>query len=528
MKSPARIGVLTKAKRFQRQYDQEIEFDLGEFADISPEWVKNPLTELAQMSQLRREHRQSIVDLREGLIASTTLAGWREMTREPPSSATLEQITKYFTELEQHLAKRRGSHSCQAGRVSARTRAFIYEIVKRRSMDERVPRLRVAFVTILSTKGKGRRLLSDDPHTGREPLSAIPHESLDGLHAKFTATLESDMERLRQACIRELYEYDKTKAVVQKARSLFVSVEQESEIRTAYSDGYAKRRKLLERIGREVVLAIALRAEARLIEPLPAILDKEGSTAGSWELVRLLEPGEGYGQNISQLANVEVAPPARVLLACALLLSIHTGWNFSSVVDLDRAGINEADGDYWLQSIKTRTHDETPVVLVKQSEPGVARAISLLCDRLALLKQRGWVNHDERRLWLTFRTIYAGAPQNLINWGTARHAFIKRHGLTNFSPDQIRVQKLAQIATGPGGIGLAQIAAGHKAISTTMEYVQKLLVERRNSSILLEFERRFDATVRYLIDEKSVDAKQRLIAYPIGDGSSCSESPRDL
>lgn len=521
MTSPNRIFVRTTKKTYQRQYDGEVAFDLGIFAGISPEWVEAPLTELALLSQLRREQHQSVVNLKVGLSVTSELPAWQALTKEPPSAAKLEQVVKYFTELEQELARRRGTPLLQDGRVSAATRAFVNRTIKDKSMDDRVARIRVSFVTTLPTKSKGRLLISDHPEAGRGPLSAIPHESLQDLRQKVTQTLESDMERVRQACTKELDEYERVKAAVQKASSLVVPPETESEIRVALTGPYLCRRQMLQGPDTAAVLAVVLRAEARLSSPLQKVDDKEGCTAGSWELARLLDPPEGYGQNIQQLANVEVAPPVRLLFACAQLLQIHTGWNFSSIVDLEVHGMVDVEGDIWLQSIKSKTRDETPPVVVTKNDEAVARVILLLRNRLTLLKERGWVDTAESRLWLTFRSIHRHAPQNVINWGTERQRFIARHRLPSFSGDQVRVQKLAQIATGPGGVNAAQLAAGHVAIQTTMAYVQKLLLERWNASVLLEFERRFDATVRFLIDKNSVDAEQRIIAYPIGDGTSC-------
>ncbi|MFN4350940.1 MAG: hypothetical protein ACK4F6_09035 [Hylemonella sp.] len=521
MTSPNRIFVRTKKKTYQRQYDGEVAFDLGAFAGISPEWVEVPLIELALRSQLRREHHQRVVNLKVGLSVTSELPAWQALTKEPPSAAKLEQLVKYFTELEQHLTSRRGTPLLQDGRISAITRAFVHQTLKKKSFDDRMARIRVSFVTTLPTKSKGRLLISDHPIAGRGPLSAIPHESLQDLHQKVTQTLESDMDRVRQACIYELDEYERVKAMVQKASALTVPLARESEIRVALAGSYMCRRQLLQGPDTAAVLAVALRAEAHFSSPLAKVDDKMGCTAGSWDLVRMLDPPEGYGQNIQQLANVEVAPPVRLLFACALLLQIHTGWNFSSIVDLELQGMVDVDADTWLQSIKAKTHDQTPPVVVSKNDEAVARVILLLRNRLAMLKERGWVEADESRLWLTFRSIHRHVPQNVINWSSARHAFLARHKLPYFSGDQVRVQKLAQIATGPGGVNAAQLAAGHLAIQTTMAYVQKMLLERRNASILLEFERRFDATVRFLIDKDSVDAEQRIIAYPIGDGTSC-------
>jgi hypothetical protein len=44
-----------------------------------------------------------------------------------------------------------------------------------------------------------------------------------------------------------------------------------------------------------------------------------------------------------------------------------------------------------------------------------------------------------------------------------------------------------------------------------------------NSAINLEFERRLDASIRYLVKEKDVKPRA-LHAVPIGDGASCSNS----
>jgi hypothetical protein len=206
-----------------------------------------------------------------------------------------------------------------------------------------------------------------------------------------------------------------------------------------------------------------------------------------------------------------------------MTIQMHTSWNFSSVLFLRREDIDMRDFPARLQSIKSRTRDQTPAVIVERRDEAVVLAIGILSRRLSLLIEQCGDRWSSTSPWLSARSLLCGKNAPIAAWQIVFAKFQARHGLPAFSPEQLRVQCLAAVSLNPGGLQSAMLLAGHSSQATTYRYVDKLLLQRYNAANSLEFERRLDATVRYMIDPKDEADAQPLIAYPIGDGTSCQD-----
>jgi hypothetical protein len=95
-------------------------------------------------------------------------------------------------------------------------------------------------------------------------------------------------------------------------------------------------------------------------------------------------------------------------------------------------------------------------------------------------------------------------------------ALREKYDLPKFTFEQIRVQKLTVVSLEKGPVAAAEIA-GHSFFGSIGGYIDHLLTRRVNSSINLEFQRRWEAEVLSHIRREHI--KDPLV--PIGDGSSC-------
>lgn len=516
-----RIGVQTRRKHYGKVYPAELSFEPHEFSANSCSWLWPALLALRRKSQLRPLVSDTVRHLQIGLASVEVLQSWGSLCAKPPRMATLDDVLRLFSELEDTLATTYRHAPRQAGRVSAVTRRFVRDYLRAAGADGRLQRLSSVYRTQLPIKSSSRALISDAPGRGKAPLGAIPHSSIGDLKSKSSQLLEEDLERIKAACRAEIARYHAAVRTLHKLRSVTDPKVEIEWLRAQLRGAYLRRRELITGPHSEVAIAMMLQLAARLAPPLDAA---QGTYAGSWTAVTKLKPMiDGFGQNILQIANVEVAPPVTVLTAAAILLMAHTQWNFSSVLELTADDIDARALPYRLQSIKTKTGDATPPALITAADHDALLAVRLLQERLTLLKQRGWVPETEVRLWLSSTRILSGNPDNVAHWQSGLKKIIERYKLPHFSYEQIRNQTVSMVVFNSGSLEDGQLAAGHASLSTTHRYVHGVLMQRRNSAILLEFEKRFDATVRFMIDPETVPADQRLVAYPVGDGSSCGD-----
>jgi hypothetical protein len=191
-----------------------------------------------------------------------------------------------------------------------------------------------------------------------------------------------------------------------------------------------------------------------------------------------------------------------------------TGLTLDAVQTIDRGVL--------IQGFKTRTGDHTPIAHIAPSDAAAIWAIRFLVRRLDALQKYGFVPPGSKSLWLGSR--YSKDGPRLFIASNALHSFQKRHRLPQFSFDQIRPEVIAASVVN-GEIENGRRIAGHVGISTTGHYLDQLLLNRLNSAINLEFQKRLERSVRWNIrEESSQEVSPALLDLaPIGDGASCRD-----
>jgi hypothetical protein len=218
-------------------------------------------------------------------------------------------------------------------------------------------------------------------------------------------------------------------------------------------------------------------------------------------------------------------------IASQILLAEHTGWNGSSIVSLNERCISGASPPLEIQSFKSKTDDHTPISVVEANDVGALRALNHLQDRLSWLKKLRLVSVEEIRYWINHGPLLKGhkPPTEYVSFAADLTKFQKRYGLPSFSINQIRKQVLAKISVETGGLDAARRKAGHGSIRITGGYLDQLLLQRMNSSINLEYQKKLEASIVYEVELTSAGREReqgKSLFFPIGDGATCA-NPAD-
>ena len=224
--------------------------------------------------------------------------------------------------------------------------------------------------------------------------------------------------------------------------------------------------------------------------------------------------------------------PNSVLTAIFALILSHTGWNPGSVGELIVTGIScLPKGGYRLQSYKSKTDDQTPVVEVPRHMKVLCKAIELLLWNRQQLGQLGLIDlKKEKRLWFGWQDDNFQMTIDFLNSSRIK-AFCNRYGLEIFLPSELRPLKAALTYIPQGDLEAVRVLLGHNDLKTSDDYLQNTLFFRLNEAMILEFQRRIETTITYVQGGESLIVKRslssnhidgKLFLIPTGDGGACA------
>lgn len=486
--------------------------------EVSAVWVWDALLTTARSSQKNPLVRSSLMLLLNALKKISQLPSWALLCSMEPSLISMEAVLKMFTDFDILLLKTCNSNN--AYRLSVAFRSFFGGAVVQVSTDARLKQLRKTFKTKCSFNRNGRQLISDVVHHSRPILAALPHESLKDLYKSTAEILETDLEKVRQAALDVVANYDASIAELDRIEAIGFSFFDVVAMERLFLDGsqedYSWDIKSIE-----IYISIRL-SIVQGKRPRVAVLEYARLPPSIMEHAKFLSRVEKIEKNFVGWLKSREFPSKEVLLSCALIIQIKTGWNFSSVLDLSSESVDVKALPHRLQSVKTKVGDETPLVLIEKSDDDVLSVLSLLSTRSASMERLGIRNSG---IWTGPRASADGVYKKLSSWRL--EYFCRKHDLPEFSPDMLRGQVIAVDSVNKGNFPLAQSKAGHSSPSTTFHYLNKNVIRNLNSANTFEFEKRFDATIRYFLDPNALTKDEKILSYPIGDGSSCAhpESP---
>ena len=223
--------------------------------------------------------------------------------------------------------------------------------------------------------------------------------------------------------------------------------------------------------------------------------------------------------------------PNDVLTAIFVLLLSHTGWNPSSIGSLTIDSITQLpQGGYRLQGYKSKTDDQTPVSEVPRYLKAQCKAIDLLLWNHHQLGRLGILETTrERRVWYGWQANFETTSDVISPQRIER--LCKRHEIDYFTPSELRPIKAALTYLHQRDLEAVRVLLGHTDLVTSESYLENTLFFRLNEAMMLEFQRRIEATLTYatggddLLLRRSLlnrHVDRTLLLVPTGDGGACA------
>lgn len=522
------VTVMTRYQLHQRQYVRPIHFSAKEL-DIdaaSWTWLYPALDALAMESVVRRVNSQEVAKVRRHLKLATSSPEWRSLIASPPEQCDAISIAKFFRSFDQVLESN-GFTEASSSDVSRQLRKFLLKYFRTCGIADIRDQVSRLYTPLHSAKTSGRKLISDMPWPGRPPIDATPHGTFAELKSSIQTRLIGDLDLIIAACCDVLDRYEAAILAIEQFADRELSDARKEDIINKLINTPWRERWCEADIVDYISLFARERKMQTTLQPLPSYRNNYLPPT-SLNFFRSRLCGLSNGTSLGALLSLDVAAPGLVLLACALIIQRATHWNFISVLELESDQITINEFPHRIQSVKPRTEDETPVVWIERADVNVIRAFRILRERRMRLISKLCISSDDKRVWFSSVSILNNSPSPLVSYPNVLSEFVRIYKFPNFSLEQMRVQCLATVSTGSGGINEVIWSAGHSNPSTSLHYIDKLLIQRIFDASNLEFEWRLEATVKYLMDGSL--SKKELLAYPIGDGTSCSspENPPNI
>jgi hypothetical protein len=484
------------------------------------------LEALRQRCQMKPNAASEVISLDRGIQLTKDIRAWRSVVEKPLTDLTLSDVLASFQSLERKLEESDFGNYVSVS-VSRAFRSFVTSHIAAEGHTVLAMRIKNTFRTTLKHPPQsGRELISDLPKPGRAPIGAVTFGSHSELKEATLTTLRDDLADILRCCEDVLNRYqlaleflnDLEQLSIPLAEVERISAKTTHSLRDEPKEIWSSQdlRTYLSLIKKGIIHSTADRKNYGLKKRLHPLGAKEIFVAGLH--------GMANGSNIKDLMRLDVAPPSDVLLACALILQIHTHWNFISVLELGATDSLVTSFPHRLQSIKPRTSDQTPIVFVERSDRLVIRALALLRHRWELIVAAGIIDKEENSIWISSRFLKGVPPHPVAGWAGELREFTKAYKLPSFTLEQVRVQCLALVATTRRSLAGATQSAGHVSGSTTLRYIDKTMLRRLNSSNLLEFERRLESTIHYEMGRNA--SGRRLTHLSMGDGTQCADPLR--
>lgn len=224
--------------------------------------------------------------------------------------------------------------------------------------------------------------------------------------------------------------------------------------------------------------------------------------------------------------------PTPVLTAIFILLLSHTGWNQGSIGSLTIENITPLpQGGYRLQGYKGKTDDDTPVSEIPRYMSAHCKAVELLLWNYRQLEQLGLIDGaTEKRIWFGWQLDEFKTTTHVVS-DKRIDRFCVRHRIERFQPSELRPIKAALTYLPQRDLEAVRVLLGHVDLVTSSSYLENTLFFRLNEAMILEFQRRIEATLTYaeggeaLLIRRALpvrDVDKGLFLVPTGDGGACT------
>jgi hypothetical protein len=522
------VRLTFRTSRYGRKGQPVFTVDFGEWPESVASWLWPAMRNYEKTTSLSPPNLTEWDSLRHALPGLALVYSWEGFTLLPIESLEVEDVRDLFMDIDDTFHHVWGYD--RGALRSSTARKFLLRYLLELRPDGKLQRVRGSF----SPKGRGqyqpRPLIGDQVSRGKgtppePPIGAMPHTNPRQLKADTKKRLVSDLERIADACQKELAGYFDACEVLHRIRCEPIDRPSEESALAKMANRSRKTSEVVDTLSRKE--RNALIAHYLRLDNDPSASSKSPQYRGSDHFSAELSQELGVAPDrFLRCARYQYFPHQVVLVAAILLIQMASAWNVGSVMELTSNGIKGLDrpGQFLLQSIKAKTKDDTPSVLLEGKEPAVV-AVQFALGRLKALKDRGWADPEETALWLSPRSNlerWRSVPVSNLSKGLDE--FREKHGLIHFTFEQIRTTKLTIESLERGPIAAAEMA-GHSSLGSIGGYIDHLLTTRVNSSVNLEFQRRWESEVLARIEQRATNSP----LVPIGDGASCKDpaSPPD-
>jgi hypothetical protein len=512
--------VVLKFRRTHYTREGHPEFTVlrSDWDPLVAEWLWPAMKHFERSLSLTAKNVTVWDQLRHGLPGLIQVFSWPGFTAIPVDDLEVEDVRDLFMDIDDTFHREWGPD--RGALRSSGVRQFLLNYLLHLRPDGTLLRAKGSFVPKGRAAPRPRQLISDQIVYENEvpvqgPVGALPHGTPAELRTLTKDRLESDFERIAQGCLAELTAFEFACGVIDEIRDAPIDLVNEKSALEKIQKN-PKSAAQLSSQEKAALTAYYIRLDNAASSDTPQYL---GSTQLEVELTRKMgiQPSR-----FLKCVRYRCFPNQSTLVAAMVLIQINTAWNISAVMALSEKLIQEiGSSQYLIQSIKSKTLDDTPQVLWEGHDHHGVIALRFALNRLTEIRGRGWAAANETQLWLSPRIKSSNEGLPVSNLSTGLRELIRRHSLPKFTFEQLRVQALTIISLTRGPIAAAE-AAGHAGFATIGGYIDHLVTQRINSSVNLEFQKRWEHEVA-----------QRLLLGPqphslmaTGDGSSCSD-PQD-
>lgn len=335
--------------------------------------------------------------------------------------------------------------------------------------------------------------LSPSPH----PVGALPHSTIADLKKRHLEKRQATGERLEAVCNAEIQRFKKSSQWIEAAKTST----------TLPQNAHLSREKQLREI----------------LRSMDATEDKYNHSTRS--KVQFFNCNDSMSFAVEMIGSIKATPwtiflypyfgNGILLTAIIVHLIYFTGWNKSSIVNLEISHLIIREEYIRLQGIKGRTSDATPPVDIRRSDTLAWWCLNFLLQRHEALLT--WGFQPAKMLFAS----PIGKNKVFAQLHTPLKAIQKRHNLPPFSLEQLRTEKINRNILERGRKS-AMHAAGHSSPNQTDDYAEQQMNKQLNSAISLEFTNRLAVQIKENIKNGTTTWTAINRSKPIGDGSQCS------
>lgn len=521
------ISIHTKRKTYGVEIQTTRVFDLARLGLEASSWVAEMLVQLADRSLSSLPHDTQVTHLHNALGILSSRVRWLAFANQRGASLNVSVVANGFRLMEDEL-RAVGIAATMQRAHSGQLRQFAIRHFRTLGIP-RIERIKSYFrSSVPRSVQRPRQLISDEITGVQPPISALSHSSVKDLREKVRERLELDFRLISAACATEFSEFERLSSYCSNLLQQEVD-----DVVWGWVERSARGQQLTAVERRHFQLATTRELEIAYVKVLHTALAVGARTADklivrrSGPLVDRITNGAQLtvlGGGMPQLVRASSVGAFGTVIAAFLIIKMRAGWNVGAVLELTENDVERVRDGFRVQGFKSKTDDFTPEWIARDGDEIASRAIEFLLGRLKKMREFGWVQGLGHSLWLSPPARPGDRVQMYRGWSLALRSFCDRHGLRRFSAEQVRNQALAIESLKVGGLEASRRVAGHVRLKTTAQYVDQLILQRLNSAVNLEFQRKLESSVEFRIDSSQLRPEERNddLLYSVGDGSSCA------